>query len=628
MRASRIVLAIVGLASTAAGCRFAPDLSAYPKCVDGTCPAGMACLASEGICVECAEGEPACAGLDAGATPDTGPLHFEGETLGKAKVGSMYLQILHAAGGAPPYTFSIASGGLPAGLALTAWGTLSGMPTEAGSAAFVVQVTDSTSQVAAKGFVLPVDPATGDALKIDTETLEEGQVATAYSMDLLASDGTAPYQWGVASGALPSGLALNGKTGSLYGVPAEPGETTLELRVSDSSTPVQTAQRSFALRVNPAQGQALAIQTTAVPDGVAGTYYLAQLEVSGGTPQYTWSLAAGSSLPTGLSLSSAGAISGTPGSAGTVSFTAQVVDSSTPAQTSSRTLSLSVSIAATGDAGTVPPLSITTASLPEGTVQVAYSASLAASGGTAPVSFTLTSGSSLPTGLLLSTTGAVTGTPQAAGTFSVGITAKDSSSPVQTASRGYALTIGTGTSVTPLSVATSTLPSGTVGMAYAQTLSATGGTVPYGWSLTSGALPPGLSLAASGAISGTATMAGGFSFTAKVADASTPQQQASRSFSLNVIAAVLNLETASLPNATQNVAYNAQVNASGGTQPYLFSLKTGALPKGLTLCESGACAGRIAGTPQTRGKSQFEVEVTDSSVPVQNAIKQYAIDVL
>ena len=457
-------------------------------------------------------------------------------------------------------------------------------------------------------------------MKIVTEVLLQGQVAASYSMDLEAGGGTEPYQWSVASGSLPSGLALN-KVGSIYGVPAEPGETTLQLSVRDSSATEQTALRSFALRINPAQGQALAIQTAAVPDGEVGAAYQTQLAVEGGTAPYVWSLAAGSSLPPGLTLSTAGLISGTPGSAGAVSFTAQVVDTSAPAQTSSRTLLLSVA------AGDVPPLSITTASLPEGTVQVAYSASLAASGGTPAVTFKLASGSALPSGLGLSAAGAVSGTPSAAGVFNLSITAEDSSSPAQSATRGYTLTIGTGTTAPPLAVATSTLPSGTALVTYAQTLAATGGTMPYTWSLTSGALPPGLSLAASGAITGTATMPGGFAFTIRISDESNPAQQASRGFTLNVIPAPLVLDTTSLPSAALDVSYNAQIGASGGTLPYLFSLRSGTLPKGLTLCGSGSCAGRISGVPQGRGKNTFEIEVTDASNPVKSAIGQYSIDV-
>jgi large repetitive protein len=79
---------------------------------------------------------------------------------------------------------------------------------------------------------------------------------------------------------------------------------------------------------------------------------------------------------------------------------------------------------------------------------------------------------------------------------------------------------GTYTYVDPLALTFAPPPAGNVGAAYATTLTATGGLLPYTWSLSAGSLPPGLQLgAASGTISGTPTVAGTFSFTARVADA-------------------------------------------------------------------------------------------------------------
>ena len=72
--------------------------------------------------------------------------------------------------------------------------------------------------------------------------------------------------------------------------------------------------------------------------------------------------------------------------------------------------------------------------------------------------------------------------------------------------------------VTPLSVSTTSLPSGTVGQAYSATLAASGGTAPYSWSLSGGSLPTGLSLSTNGVISGTPTVAGTSNFTVKVTD--------------------------------------------------------------------------------------------------------------
>ena len=98
--------------------------------------------------------------------------------------------------------------------------------------------------------------------------------------------------------------------------------------------------------------------------------YNQTLAVTGGTAPFTWSLAAGSQLPTGLSLSSGGTISGTPTIPGNVSFTVQVTDSGTPtAQTTTRGLSILIN---------PPPLSITTSSLPSATATIASGTSASA----------------------------------------------------------------------------------------------------------------------------------------------------------------------------------------------------------------------------------------------------------
>src|SRR5204862_8286380 len=123
---------------------------------------------------------------------------------------------------------------------------------------------------------------------------------------------------------------------------------------------------------------------------------------SGGTTPYTWSLASGT-LPTGLTLSSSGAISGTPTGTGTSNFTVKVTD----ANSNTATLGLSISVNAA--------LTVTSTSLPAGAQNAAYSASVTALGGTTPYTWSLASGA-LPPGLTLSSSGAISGTPTGTGT--------------------------------------------------------------------------------------------------------------------------------------------------------------------------------------------------------------------
>ena len=148
----------------------------------------------------------------------------------------------------------------------------------------------------------------------------------------------------------------------------------------------------------------------------------------------------------------------------------------------------------------IPPLSITTTSLPNGTVGVAYSQTLAATGGIPPYTWSVPIGE-LPPGLALSPAGLLSGTPTQAGpnTFTIAVSAGN-----VTALQQYTLTVNP----PALSITTTSLANGTVGVAYSQTLAATGGTGSYTWSVSVGPLPPGLTLSAAGVLSGTPTQAG------------------------------------------------------------------------------------------------------------------------
>src|SRR5438094_1196364 len=147
-------------------------------------------------------------------------------------------------------------------------------------------------------------------------------------------------------------------------------------------------------------------------------------------------------------------------------------------------------------------------------------------------------------------------------------------------------------SIPPLQVTSSQLPGGTVASAYSTTLSASGGTSPYSWSVSSGTLPTGLSLSSSGTLSGTPTVAGAFPFTVTVKDAATGS--ASASLSINVVGLpLLQITSSQLPGGTVGSAYSATLSASGGTSPYSWSVSSGTLPTGLSLSSTGT----ISGTP-------------------------------
>jgi hypothetical protein len=270
-------------------------------------------------------------------------------------------------------------------------------------------------------------------------------------------------------------------------------------------------------------------------------------------------------------------------------------------------------------------LVINTPSLPQGQLNSDYNASLTASGGKEPYTWSVMSGA-LPGGLSLTpSSGRISGTPTQSGasTFTIGV--QDAASPIATARAP--MTINIAGSSSPLQISTTGLPSGTVRASYAATLSASGGTAPYRWSVSSGQLPTGLTLKSSGAISGVPTTGGQESFVVQVADSSSPTKTAKAAMAISISnssgLSTLQISTTGLPSGTVRASYAATLSASGGTAPYTWSVSSGQLPTGLTLKSSGA----ITGVPTTAGQASFEVQVADSSSPAATAKASMAISI-
>ena len=272
-------------------------------------------------------------------------------------------------------------------------------------------------------------------------------------------------------------------------------------------------------------------------------------------------------------------------------------------------------------------LTITTTSLPDGTVNQPYATALGGSGGITPYTWSLAAGSPpLPAGLFLDpATGTITGTPTALGTTTPIFRLEDSSSPANAVQKPLTITIGT--TPQPLTITTPSLPNGAVNQPYpTTTLAATGGIQPYTWSV-SPALPNGLQLnvVSSGTISGTPLngTAGTTTHTFTVADSAAPFNQTdNKQLSLRIDPAPAPLAITSpagtsLPNAREDKNYSTTLQGSGGTLPYTWSI-TPALPPKLQLNTS---TGAITGKPDddTAGIYIRTITLQDSSLPTKQS---------
>jgi hypothetical protein len=144
---------------------------------------------------------------------------------------------------------------------------------------------------------------------------------------------------------MPAGLSLS-SSGAISGTPTSAGVYPLTFVVTDSSTTPETAKASLTLTISAASTSTLTLTTTTLAEATLNTAYSAILTAAGGVSPYTFTLANGTALPPGLTLSSTGSISGAPSTAGSTAFTVNVADSSTPAPLSG-TGNLSITVNST-----------------------------------------------------------------------------------------------------------------------------------------------------------------------------------------------------------------------------------------------------------------------------------------
>jgi hypothetical protein len=487
------------------------------------------------------------------------PNPFDLTTAGKlpeGTVGIPYTDVQLAAetncGGT--CTWSVSSGSLPTGFALSPAGLLSNTnlnsnsnpnpdkapTTVVNNSSFTIQAT-GTSGTVQKQFSLRVVSASPQVLGITSPSTSLASnyftLGSSVAQILVASGGVPPYAFSVVSGALPPGLSIpvnsanTGETmganlapGFLYinGRPMQTGSYTFTLQVADhgGGAGAVSSTRTFTWVVTELNAQYTRLPPTPANSTIpAGQPFNAsnQLLVIGGSATEgpgTYTFANLSPLPYGLALNpSTGVISGTPIEVVNASFPIQATDS-----VSGATLIYNVTLNVTGGA---TPIAIGQSSS-LGTILLGntISTNLNISGGTGPYTVT---GIGLPSwltinsgnGLFQGQSGFIlAGIALQAGTFNFAVTVSDTGG--QQTARNFTVTVaGVSLGVSP------TLPDGSVGEFYDYKLTTPNGS--FSWAIGPGSsLPPGLVLAQiDGAyhVTGTPAVAStGFSFSLSVTD--------------------------------------------------------------------------------------------------------------
>ncbi len=429
-------------------------------------------------------------------------------TLPNGSVGSIYEQPVQAVGGlGPTFTWTVSSGVAPPGLGFPAPPNgrvtlFKGTPTVNGTFNFTLKAQDDAvgGVFGTRAYTVTILPGSAPFAPSAPSAPPAGTLGQPYFLNLTGTGGTRPYTWVLVGGSLPTGVTLNGAAGNLSGTPLVAGVFQITLSAHDSAVPSASASQTLTITIAPAP---VITTPSPLPDATDGVPYFAQFNVVGGVAPYTW-FANGLSIGT-LNLSSAsGALSGVPTPAGLSTFDVQVTDANGAAVTMSN-VSLTV-------VGTGPALAIH-GSLPPATVGVPYSATITASGGSTPYTFSFV-GAPPAWATLDQTLGSPVATLHGTPDGSVPTIQLQVTDVVPSSVSTNIAAVSS-----PLAIVQNTLPSGNTGSAYATALTTTGGLgLMRVWTLVSGSLPPGLSLNPAGLISGVAQANGSFIFRVQVSD--------------------------------------------------------------------------------------------------------------
>ena len=482
---------------------------------------------------------------------------------------------------------------------------------------FVVTFTDAGSQTATASFNLTVESgiAVLDTVQsVNSKSLTQSVAATAFT-PVTATGGDAPLIFTV-SPSLPTGLSFSSTTGQITGTPTVASPSTV-YTVTVTDKLAQTSSKTFSLTVTaPVVVTTLASSAYSLTRTVAFTQFK-PVSGTGGIGTLTYSILP--TLPAGLSFNtSTGNISG-PGTAtaSLTTYTVTVTDSNTPAQTSSKSFTITVvELAALNST-----LLTASSSLTKNSQSYSFTP-VTASGGYNTLTYAISP--SLSAGLSFNTaSGQITGTPSALlSTTNYTVTITDQAS--QSTSKSFSITVLPGALSSTLAISNKVAVQNVVITAFTPVTGSGGdGTLSYAISPT---LPSGLIFTTStGRITGTPSIANGAtSYTVTVSDQA--GQTNSKAFTLTVEAPPV-LTTQAIPSKilTQYDAITAftPVTAAGGYGTLTYSISP-ALPTGVAF---SASTGQITGTPTAYLVNATVFTVTVADTAQQSSSKSFNLTV-
>ncbi|MFZ1249862.1 MAG: Ig domain-containing protein [Candidatus Microsaccharimonas sp.] len=528
--------------------------------VGGSLPAGLVLNQATGVI----DGTPTSATAYAFTVRATNSVGFDdqsyGDTVAATPVvptitttvlsgmtqGITFSQTLQSTG-TVPMTFTVSAGSIPAGLNLSSTGVLSGTPTASGAYNFTITATNTAGT--------DTQVFTGTVASTSTSVVTSDSFNRANAADVVGSqtdiaDGGSPTAWqsavsGVWSISNNTLIANANVSGGAY-----VAVSTSDYEVSAVITEMTNLTGSNLWSIDGRRNQLPAAGASQYRLRVVSNGTVSLNKMVSGTETTLWTSGAG--------LASVGKRLGLRMMGSTISVMLDGTLQQSISDTSIATSAYagfsrlnqgtgawdSFRVQVPSGTAAVAPI-ITTSTLNTTTQGAAFSQTMKADG-TAPITWSITTGS-LPAGLSLNAnTGIISGTPTTAGDYSFTIAANNSAGGDRTDMDGTVLASASSAPV----ITTTELNTLTVGKSFSQTIGATGSSTGRTWSVSSGTLPAGLTLKSStGIISGTPTTAGSYSFVLTLTNSSGSDTQ---SFSGSVLSAA----TGNVPTRVESYGPN------------------------------------------------------------------------